>query len=448
MLETNIDGSDCKRSSRLKHKVGKYVEMLQGNVNWSEQSHLKHDPKMVDIETDSATEDYENRDVTQRKESLEIKKLIARSQVKPLSKRDKRRLRRLRERMDSKKQTHNKRSTVRSRSPPSKKKLQDKYQYGNYMTEHHDDSVSHIEATEKPITMLHIIHRDNCSKNNQRGRAQQGILHIRLQKQKKSACIECVMCREMFNVKNFMRHQHPLYRPDELLQVSLPQRLELSNPSPSTSESDQWIIFKNRQKLLQSDMKTNEVVSTIKPVEAVTEVTLVSDEEDVLDDSGVVCEHASEFNTMDTHSDVHFVQNKSDHNGATGLIMPQPNRNRRSSECSSFYRAQFDFPPATKIPVTPTTLSSPGINYLDTRHSTRVRKRKHMDEYVYNSTATSPNGLAPAMKRLRRSNNNKHGETNTTIAHIDDKTILIQRPSRFSRRSRGSTGRAMGNGSD
>ena len=468
LLDIDSDGND-RRSSRLKHKAGKYVEMLQGNVSWSgDVQEVSKRHKSVDIESDSAAEDFENRDVKHSEGLLEIRKLVARSRVRPLSKRDKRRLRRLRERVESKKQAHRhllqhkrSKSGLRTTPSPHKSKLLDKHQHGNHTIVHQPPSEDDLTATtvNKPITMLHIIHRDNCSRHNQRGRSQQGILHVKLQKQKDSACVECVMCREMFTLNKFKRHQHPLYRPEELLHVSLPQRLELSNPSPSANESEQWLKCKNKYKDMQASSRTTHVHGSVlnSPVPIATEALVVATEHNELNDSGVVCEQM-EVNTTDT-TDCTVSKTEMSYT-PTAPVTPAPPtcpiaeqiRKRRTSGRSAERNVTTPKSPTPKTPTlkvsTPKPLATPGTGDADIRHSTRVRKRKQMDEYVYNSTATSPNGevTTPMSKRARRSSSKE--ETNTTIAHIGDKTILIQRPARFPRRQRGSIGRAAGAGTD
>ena len=288
---------------------------------------------------------------------------------------------------------------------------------------------------QKPLSELGIVHRDNCRKNTYRGRSQQGTLHVALHKLKDSACVECVMCNEMFSIKKFMRHQHPHNRPEELLEVTLPQRLELLNNSPSEEESCIWTLFKSKQKDLQSvslKHRSPKVLSSNKM--KMEYVSVVSDGE-TLNDSGVVCEQSNDLNNVTTdhikQEDIKYIKVENQPLCSISDIRSVPPKRRSSNRSMPTKRLS----------------KSPGISHIrnsldtdsDIRHSKRVRKRKQMDEFVYNSTTTpSPTGQTAKKPRLSLKD-----EGNMTIAHNQtDLPPLTSTPrsTRFPRRSRGSLG--------
>ena len=93
---------------------------------------------------------------------------------------------------------------------------------------------------------LEIVHRD--ATRSSRGRWQDGILHMHLYKDRDANCVTCIMCNELLFIKHFMKHMHLHNRVDELLEITLPQHLELRWPDYATDlEKELWDKFQKLQ---------------------------------------------------------------------------------------------------------------------------------------------------------------------------------------------------------
>ncbi len=90
------------------------------------------------------------------------------------------------------------------------------------------------DAKARDPVVLEIVHRD--ATRSGRGRWQEGVLRLDLYRDRDAGCVTCALCRETLPVRRFLKHMHPHGRADELVEVTLPQRLELKSGNQATPE--------------------------------------------------------------------------------------------------------------------------------------------------------------------------------------------------------------------
>ncbi len=124
------------------------------------------------------------------------------------------------------------------------------------VTETSADTQASTTVTEDVSPPLQVVHRDSIQRNGQRGRCQGGDLHLHLFKALDSPCVQCSTCLEKMSVRKFLKHLHHHSHRDELMDVSLPQRLELRDmPTPSEHLETMWQEFEKRQKKFMEEQR-------------------------------------------------------------------------------------------------------------------------------------------------------------------------------------------------
>ena len=96
---------------------------------------------------------------------------------------------------------------------------------------------------------LQVVHMDSVQRG-QKSRTQAGTLHMAKYQSREAMCIECNTCDEMLSIRRFLKHRHHLNNPDELVEVSLPQKLELHLPAQNESASQEvnlWDQFTQKR---------------------------------------------------------------------------------------------------------------------------------------------------------------------------------------------------------
>lgn len=317
---------DLKRSERLRHKKVRYADMANGTglLEGDEEEEVAgtHTPARSPAgrapctpagpildQDDSASSDHENRDITHKifyPEQLEIKKLRLKARKKRLTKQEKRRLKRLKERLQKKEHKRKllekkKKLVERQRGTKGKKRLQESHAFIKGNPEHCyaacpalKDKDPQVVEEDLPVkesgkAPLAVVHRDNVHRGTGRvGRWQDGEVHLALYRNKDSACIQCMTCRDFYSVRHFLKHMHKQNNPDELLEVNLPQKFELRNPSPTDGETQDWQEFQTRRRLVELSPNDRNRKSPKADTESVSTVT--ADKEDCEADKEVKVE--------------------------------------------------------------------------------------------------------------------------------------------------------------
>jgi len=425
---TTSPTQDVKRSERLRHKKVRYADMANGTaylegVDDDEDarqapespslegstSSSKFSPSLLSapvLETDDSglSSDHENRDITLQKlvypEELEIKKIRLKARKKKLTKQEKRRLKRLKERMQKKamkQKMEKKRLRLLQRQKTSsgkgKRRLQETHAYTKKVNPEHcyaacpavkDEVESHqmenneeIEVREvkeelvkEPVKApLAVIHRDNVHRQGTArvGRWQDGEVYLSIYRNKDSACIQCLTCHDFYTVRRFLKHMHKQSNPDELLEVNLPQKFELRNPSPTDGETKDWQEFQTRRRLVELSPNERNRKAITKPADLNT--LSLSLEKDSLEKK--VAEAKVEAEPMTTVD--------------SGMLLQEPVTPVASEKAVKVEIHLKADPQESKIGSVLKVEQSPEENGL-TRHSTRVRKRKQLhpiESYVY-----------------------------------------------------------------
>lgn len=100
-------------------------------------------------------------------------------------------------------------------------------------------------AKSRKFPPLQVTHRDHRN-GHTRGKSQDGELFLDLYKTRDAACVLCSACREMMSVRKFLKHAHRLCDPDEIVAVTMPQKLEMTSCQPDTEEKDLWAEYETR----------------------------------------------------------------------------------------------------------------------------------------------------------------------------------------------------------
>lgn len=274
------------------------------------------------------------------------------------------------------------------------------------------------ESEEKKV-FLEIVHRD--ATRSSRGRWQDGILHMHLYKDRDANCVTCVMCNELLSVRRFMKHMHPHNRVDELLEITLPQRLELRQPDSATDlEKELWDKFQNLQKEYNKAAEKQAKGRNRRSQESLKEEPEVYSETDKSKKS-IKVEPEEDKKPVKVEP-VETVEKKTNRSPRTnGLVSGS---NARSKDRSDSKNAVGKATPAKAIKSSPSVLQSkqltpsplsklempatisPSDSTPDNnvRHSGRVRKRKQLhpcESYVFSSGRNLTANGVPESKRVR-----------------------------------------------
>ena len=232
------------------------------------------------------------------------------------------------------------------------------------------------EASERPPLL--VLHRDSVHRVNQRGRWQEGALHLDRYQALDSLCIQCITCRDYFSLKRFMKHMHHQNNRDELAHVTLSQKLELSSPSPTEEEATMWNDFQVRRQELATVSSKAKSDARQKSASRVTNKSVERPRDQLPVNSTI--------NNKVRESVKNVVKNK------TVKKVTSPSGVKKAGK--------------------QTTPSS-------TRHSTRVRKRKQLhpiEKYVFSKL--SPNAEPPS-KKARIENEDIHNESEVVCQGSD-----------------------------
>lgn len=388
---------DVKRSARLKDKKVHYADMVNGthifDLNGGElklpspekqqdvlivpkpRDSIKRNLNNIvienskDCEDSEMSSDHENRDICVRPtypEEAEIHKLKAKSHRKRLTKREARRLKRLKEKVQKKEMLRKLKEKRKAKfiekqqklGQKSKRKLQETHAYTKKVNPEHcyaacpenfnkqkaaqspvqvkteikteiktevktepeteikteikveevtvkeeppcgvpeeavvHDSVEELTVGDKsegePIKCeqlpqecrveleksepLELLHRDSLHRNGQRGWLQDGDLFLHLYQAEDSPCIQCKTCNEFYSIKRFLKHMHRHNSPDELLEVELPQKMEMRQINPTDVQQALWDEYEKRlnkiQEHAQHSQRKGEEESQKKPQES------------------------------------------------------------------------------------------------------------------------------------------------------------------------------------
>ena len=280
-----------------------------------------------------------------------------------------------------------------------------------------------LQVKEEKV-FLEIVHRD--ATRSSRGRWQDGILHMHLYKDRDASCVTCVMCNELLSVKRFMKHMHPHNRVDELLEITLPQRLELRRPDHATDlEKELWDTF---QKLQDEYNKAAEKQARPRGRRSLESV---KDEEAEENEEVGKCKKTPKAEPSPPK--IEGVEKKANRSPKTqtsrenstpvrnGQVSGGKGRTRDRSEtrvaaskgtplktvksAPSLLLSKLTPPPLSKLEMPPTVSpseSSPQDNNV--RQSGRVRKRKQLhpcESYVFSSGRNLTADGVPESKRVR-----------------------------------------------
>ena len=287
-----------------------------------------------------------------------------------------------------------------------------------------DDVKENVVQVKEEKVFLEIVHRD--ATRSSRGRWQDGILHMHLYKDRDVSCVTCVMCNELLSVKRFMKHMHPHNRVDELLKITLPQRLELRRPDHATDlEKELWDTFQKLQdeynkaaekqarprgkRSLESvkdeEAEENEEVGKSKKTPKAEPSPIKIEAVEKKTNRSPKTQTSRENSTPVRNGQVSGGKGRTRYRSETRVAASKGTPLKTVKSAPSLLLSKLTPPPLSKLEMPPTVSpseSSPQDNNV--RQSGRVRKRKQLhpcESYVFSSGRNLTADGVPESKRVR-----------------------------------------------